>query len=80
MTDTRDFTPVIEQMNKAAEIVGLSADPEKHAFYREMMREEQYGLAFDTLEDFVGEQESEDMVALAGVLWRLRSLLELPRR
>lgn len=80
MTETRDFTPVIEQMNRAAEIVGLSTDPEKYAFFEEMMREEQYGLAFDTLEDYVGEQESDDMVALSGVLWRLRSLLELPRR
>lgn len=80
MTETRDFTTVVEQMRKAAEVVGLSADPEKHAFFEEMMSVEQYGLAFDTLEDFVGEQESEDMVALSGVLWRLRSLLELPRR
>ena len=80
MTEARDFTMVIEQLNKMAGMIGLSADPDKNAFFEEMMREQQYALAFDTLEDFVGEHESEDMVALSGTLWRLRTLLEVPRR
>jgi hypothetical protein len=79
MTETRDFTELIEQLQKTADALGLSEDQDKYYFFAEMMREHEFGLAFDTIEDFVGEQESEDMVMIAASLLRLRMAMQLPR-
>ncbi len=80
MTETRDFTELIEQLENTATALGLSEDQDKYLFFAEMLRVHEFGLAFDTIEDFVGEHESDDMVQVAASLARLRMLLQLPRR